>query len=208
MARGPPPRQSRMIGRRRSADDDDAVDTGPDAVDTDEDEDVDNDSVSSDSSTHREENLEPHDIDMSQFDAVSPKREARVSIATANGGPESQTPLITPESIRALSGCAEQSPNASCAHGSKSTHCHTSNGSSARAPIIVSSDMQHAFPATSEDSVNNHETKRLDRNPSFVPYRGVFFMHDHRMPGRGSAGNHGHGGGRGGASFRSSNAST
>lgn len=196
-------RRRKLIGHRRRVEDEGDEEGGPEALDLDE------DSMSDASLT--DDNDPADDSDTSNIDEASPTSpNAR---KTANGvakhaglaaklNTESNTKAVTDTELM-LHGLSitDHSPTV---REMDFDEVATSPAKSPTAPIVVSSAsaIRQGPAAAANRRRQEHEDykRRRDEDPSFVPNRGAFFMHDHRHAG--PAGNgfrpFGRGRGRGG----------
>lgn len=196
-----PPRHRRKLPQRRRVEDEGDDEGGPEAFDLDE------DSLSDASLT--DDNDPADDSDTSNIDEASPTSPTvrKTANGTAkhtghaasrlgtelNSKPVSDTDMM----LRGL-GIADPSDPVPEMHFDDVA---TSPGQSPAAPIIVSS-ASAAKPASgpvANRRRQEHEDykRRRDEDPSFVPNRGAFFMHDHRHAGPAANGFRPFGRGRG-----------
>ncbi|KAH6899742.1 CASC3/Barentsz eIF4AIII binding-domain-containing protein [Thelonectria olida] len=197
------PRRRKAIGQRRRVEDEPDDEGGPEALD------LDDDSIT-DGSLATDDNDLGDDSDTSNIDETSPtspnarksangapKHPARAGTrAHADGKAVSDTEVM----LHGLS-ITDQSPPIQEMHFDDVSVTETANTSNL--PVVVSSA---SATREGEGSIGGRRRqehddykKRRDEDPSFVPNRGAFFMHDHRHPGPAGNGFRPYGkGGRGG----------
>ncbi|PHH65554.1 hypothetical protein CDD81_1989 [Ophiocordyceps australis] len=195
----------RRIGRRRRVEDEADDESRTEALDVD-------DESQSDGSTLTDDEAADEDSDTSNIDEASPTSPLAARRA-ANGAPKSAADRQTPS--RPATGAKPGSDTDMMLHGLTSDHSTVptadlhqpasaaSPSKSHSAPVVVSS-ASASRPAPSLSQVDRrrqeHEDykRRRDQDPSFVPNRGAFFMHDHRHAGPAANGFRPFGRGRGG----------
>lgn len=196
-----PPRRRKVIGQRRRVEDEGDDEGGPDALDLDE------DSLSDASLT--DDNDPADDSDTSNIDEASPTspnvRKTANGAAKHAGHAASRlgtepNPKPVSDTDMMLRGLAIADPSDPVPE-MHFDDVATSPAKSPAAPIIVSS-ASAAKPASGplgNRRRQEHEDykRRRDEDPSFVPNRGAFFMHDHRHAGPAANGFRPFGRGRG-----------
>jgi hypothetical protein len=195
-------RRSKMMGRRRHVDDE-----AEDHLDV---PDIEDDSVTEGSVASDDHDIGADDSDSSNVDETSPTTptQRKSQVATAIPALAATKSLDTALMLHEISVDGEGEMNeinyddvASVA--AEATAPDPRGGSAIKAPVIVSSDMGPPAETPSDRRRREHEEykKRREEDPSLVPTRGFFFMHDQRQSGpplRGYGRSRGRAGGRGG----------
>ncbi|KAK8069145.1 hypothetical protein PG994_005761 [Apiospora phragmitis] len=181
----------RKIGHRRRVEDE-----GEDDLDLDDDSLTDG-SLASDDDDHA------NDSDTSNVDEVSPTSPAtRKSGGTANGngaakagvassapvdGPGTEKPSKSTSISNGMSGLSISDQPGAQESGQGDDANESVSASKSGAPIVVSSAImdqpQDGPPFERRRREHDEYRRRRDEDPSFVPNRGAFFMHDHRHAG-------------------------
>ncbi|KAK3392091.1 CASC3/Barentsz eIF4AIII binding-domain-containing protein [Sordaria brevicollis] len=216
------PRRRKVIGQRRRVEDE-GEEEGPDALD------LDDDSVTEGSIASDDHDLADNDSDTSNVDEVSPSSpklhkhvgngaakagtRRRASDTSAVKSEEKPTVTDTEIMLHGLSlankdGEVEEVDFDEAQHDEDAEKGSTAKDSAA--PVVVSSSSvakQSRVPPHEQKRRSEHEEyrRKRDEDPTFVPNRGAFFLHDHRHAGPAANGfrpftrpGRGRGGGRGG----------
>ena len=219
------PRRRKIIGQRRRVEDD-GEEEGPDTLD------LDDDSVTEPSIASDDHDLADNDSDTSNVDEVSPsspKLHKHVGNGAAKAGTRrraSDTPVHKPDERPTVTDTEIMLHGLSLADKNEQVEevdfddvqhddendDNDEHGSAAKdtaAPVVVSSNsvakQARAPPHEKRRSEHEEYRRKRDEDPSFVPNRGAFFLHDHRHAGPAANGfrpftrpGRGRGGGRGG----------
>ncbi|KAI5462656.1 CASC3/Barentsz eIF4AIII binding-domain-containing protein [Mariannaea sp. PMI_226] len=179
------PRRRKLIGQRRRVEDEGEDEGGPDVLD------LDDDSIT-DGSLATDDHELADDSDTSNIDEASPtspnarksangalKHSAKsASKAQADNRSVSDTEVM----LHGLS-ITDQGPPIQEMHFEEAASSQEPAKSS-NPPIVVSSaSVTKEGPAGRRRLEHDDYKRRRDEDPSFVPNRGAFFMHDHRHPG-------------------------
>ncbi|KAI0885683.1 CASC3/Barentsz eIF4AIII binding-domain-containing protein [Annulohypoxylon maeteangense] len=194
-------RRRKMIGHRRRVEDEGEDDGGLDQLD------IDDDSLT-DGSMASEDPDPADDSDTSNVDEASPTTPAAPKLTSqvangngnvkraqskSSGSPPSKNPRKSTQN--AVSDTAFMLNNLSISSGATPVQVlnfdeSTEPPSRSSAPIVVSSNSattntEHPQEALVDRRRKEHEEyrRKRDEDPSFVPNRGAFFMHDHRHAG-------------------------
>ncbi|ORY57289.1 CASC3/Barentsz eIF4AIII binding-domain-containing protein [Pseudomassariella vexata] len=219
-----PPRRRKMIGHRRRVEDEGEEDGGVDHLD------VDDDSLT-EGSLASDDHDPADDSDTSNIDEASPTSPAvRKATGRANNGNGAAKRAKAPASADAAKpaklgaaadtefmlnrlSISDQQPPESVKEMDLDNAAESESPSKSSAPIVVSSssavmDQPQGAPQERRRREHDEYRRKRDEDPSFVPNRGAFFMHDHRHAGpaangfrpfgRGGRGGRGRGGAIGG----------
>ncbi|KAI2473295.1 CASC3/Barentsz eIF4AIII binding-domain-containing protein [Annulohypoxylon bovei var. microspora] len=194
-------RRRKMIGHRRRVEDEGEEDGGPDQLD------IDDDSLT-DGSMASEDPDPADDSDTSNVDEASPTTPAapKLTSQVANGNgnvkraqskSSGNPPIKNPRKSaqNAVSDTEFMLNNLSISSEAAPVQVlnfeeSTEPPSRSSAPIVVSSnsatantDHPHEAPVDRRRKEHEEYRRKRDEDPSFVPNRGAFFMHDHRHAG-------------------------
>lgn len=194
MATAGPPRRRKNIGHRRRVEDDGEEEGGPETMDL-EDDSLTEGSIASD------EHDQADDSDTSNVDEMSPtvpnthkpnggapaKPGLRRKVDAVKGdAPSVQQVEGTIEDTQILLGRVSLADKDATAEELNFDDLPEEAASKEPAPIIVrSSDVSKGPVPVYEQKRREHEEyrRKRDADPTFVPNRGAFFLHDHRHPG-------------------------
>lgn len=178
--------KSKMMGRRRHADDE--AEAGPDV-------DLDDDSIT-DGSVVSENGDDANGSDTSNIDETSPTTPTVKRTMVPTGAltkPIADAGLMIPGiSVAAAAGALEEMNLVDVESGTRTICARTppavvTDNSQPPDPVIVSSSsvVRQGTDQPGERRRKEHEDykKRRDEDPAFVPNRGLFFMHDQRQAG-------------------------
>jgi hypothetical protein len=186
---GTGPRRRKIIGHRRRVEDDGEDDGGPEALDLLDDDSLTEGSIGSD------ENGAAEDSDTSNVDEVSPtspnaKRPEGSGDVKSGNGLQLECIAGMNNGARAIHDTDIMLNGLSIAEGAapvQEMNFDDIGESPTRpaAPIVVSSSSAQPPATGHERRRREHEEyrRKRDEDPSFVPNRGAFFMHDHRHAG-------------------------
>ncbi|KAI5860204.1 CASC3/Barentsz eIF4AIII binding-domain-containing protein [Durotheca rogersii] len=191
-------RRRKMVGHRRRVEDEGEDEGGVDQVD------IDDDSLT-DGSMASEDPDPADDSDTSNVDEASPTTPAAPKLTgpvvnghkkRAHGKPSADPPTTTPKKPvpNAVSDTEFMLNNMSISDEATPVEVldfETAElPSRSSAPIVVSSnsaataaDHSHEAPIDRRRKEHEEYRRKRDEDPSFVPNRGAFFMHDHRHAG-------------------------
>jgi len=194
------PRRRKIIGHRRRVDEVED-DGGPEHLD------LDDDSLT-DGSMASDENDAADDSDTSNVDETSPTSPSakklgqngaakhgirrQVDIGSGNGSAAKQIqPIVTDTEIM-LNRLSLADKDETAQEISFDDHQQQEPPAKGNAPMVVSSnsaikEQQEAAARQPPQEVKRREhdeyRRKRDEDPTFIPNRGAFFMHDHRHPG-------------------------
>ena len=189
------PRRRKIIGHRRRVEDEGEEDGGPEAAD------LDDDSLT-DGSIASDEHDQADDSDTSNVDEMSPttpNAQKTVGNGTAKSGfrRKAGDPAAEKPSVKQVESAVADNDLMlnRLSLADKEGDVREMNFDEVQeelvpkdaAPIVVSSNSisRQGRPPVQELKRREHDEyrKKRDEDPTFVPNRGTFFLHDHRHPG-------------------------